>query len=379
MTPRGFLRFFQTKTGALVLFGAVLAIGYVLFQGTRSRTALEAKPDRKATLDGKAKAQVVETVIRDMTPFQPPKETPKAAQVPPEPVPPRVRRQSDVLPISLVASAEKEVIQERTGEELAPYGRLVPCELVVTVDSSSIETPIIGLVTDDVWHQGRRIIPAGTEVHGRARLDRMRERIAAQGQWTFVWQTGEELNLSGLALDREQDSEGGAWGITDGSAGLRGQLLKSDDLAEVRLFAATFLSGAASGLNDRENTVFGNQLAGTLKNAQIAGMQQVLNGYAKQIYETIQREGFYVRVPAGKQFYVYVTQTIDKAKALHGLSGVRSQPDAHVTSNEKSAHSTQTEPPLGMSDQPVFETDSRSANAPDRNTGVPLQLLPNTP
>ena len=379
MTPRGFLRFFQTKTGALVLFGAVLAIGYVLFQETGSRTALEAKPDRKATLDGKAKAQVVETVIRDMTPFQPPKETPKAAQVPPEPVPPRMRRQSDVLPISLVASAEKEVIPERTGEELAPYGRLVPCELVVTVDSSSIETPIIGLVTDDVWHQGRRIIPAGTEVHGRASLDRMRERIAAQGQWTFVWQTGEELNLSGLALDREQDSEGGAWGITDGSAGLRGQLLKSDDLAEVRLFAATFLSGAASGLNDRENTVFGNQLAGTLKNAQIAGMQQVLNGYAKQIYETIQREGFYVRVPAGKQFYVYVTQTIDKAKALHGFYGMRSQPDAHVTSNEKSAHSTHTEPPLGISDQPVGEADSRSTNAPDRSTQVPLQLLSNTP
>jgi hypothetical protein len=160
---------------------------------------------------------------------------------------------------------------------------------------------------------------------------------------------------------------------------LRGQLLKSDDLAEVRLFAATFLSGAASGLNDRENTVFGNQLAGTLKNAQIAGMQQVLNGYAKQIYETIQREGFYVRVPAGKQFYVYVTQTIDKAKALHGLYGMRSQPDAHVTSNEKSAHSTNTEPPLGISDQPVFETDSRSATAPDRSTEVPLQLPPNTP
>ena len=31
-------------------------------------------------------------------------------------------------------------------------------------------------------------------------------------------------------------------------AGLRGELLKSDDLAEVKLFAATFLSGAASGL-----------------------------------------------------------------------------------------------------------------------------------
>ncbi|MDQ3624840.1 MAG: hypothetical protein M3463_20555, partial [Verrucomicrobiota bacterium] len=43
-----------------------------------------------------------------------------------------------------------------------------------------------------------------------------------------------------------------------------------------------------------------------------------LDTYAKQIYETIQRDGFYVRVPAGKQFYVYVTQTLDRSKATIG-------------------------------------------------------------
>jgi hypothetical protein len=284
-----------------------------------------------------------------------------------------------VLPITIVTSTEKEVIEERLGSESAPFGRLVPCELVVTVDSSSIETPIIGLVTRDVWHQGKRIIPAGTEVHGRARVDRTRERIAAQGQWTFVWQTGEELNLSGLALDREQDSEGGAWGITDGSAGLRGQLLKSDDLAEVKLFAATFLSGAASGLTDRESTAFGQQLVGTVKNAQIAGMQQVLNGYAKQIYESIQREGFFVRVPAGKQFYVYVTQTIDRAKASHGAYIARSRSIPAVSSVEKVDGNAQSIPRQSGLDGSLFETDSIRAIPLDPVTEIPALPLPNSP
>src|SRR5207244_950670 len=113
--------------------------------------------------------------------------------------------------------------------------------LVVTVDSSSINTPIIGLVTEDVWHDGRLIIPAGAEVHGAAKLDRVRERIASNGNWTVVWQTGEELTVTGIALDREKEPDGSeGWGITDGSAGLRGELLKSDDLAEIKLFAATF-------------------------------------------------------------------------------------------------------------------------------------------
>ena len=53
----------------------------------------------------------------------------------------------------------------------------------------------------------------------------------------------------------------------------------------------------------------------SLQNAPLVGAQQVLNTYAKQILDTIQRDGFYVRVPAGKQFYLYVTQTIDRKKS----------------------------------------------------------------
>jgi hypothetical protein len=86
----------------------------------------------------------------------------------------------------------------------APFGRLIPCELIVTVDSSSIQTPIIGLVTEDIYHNGRLIIPAGTEVHGKAQTDRTRERIASGDNWTLVWSSGEELRLSGIALDREK-------------------------------------------------------------------------------------------------------------------------------------------------------------------------------
>jgi hypothetical protein len=44
----------------------------------------------------------------------------------------------------------------------------------------------------------------------------------------------------------------------------------------------------------------------------------VLNAYAKQIQEAIAKDGFFVRVPAGKQFYLYVTETIDQAKGRRG-------------------------------------------------------------
>jgi hypothetical protein len=52
----------------------------------------------------------------------------------------------------------------------------------------------------------------------------------------------------------------------------------------------------------------------------LQGAQNVLGTYAQQILDTIQRDGFYVRVPAGKEFYLYVTQTIDKSDAALGGS-----------------------------------------------------------
>lgn len=203
-------------------------------------------------------------------------------------------------------------------KDYAPFGRLISCQLIITVDSSALDTPIIGLVTEDVWHDGRLIVPIGTEVHGTARVVRMRERIASQGQWTLVWQDGKEMRLSGLALDREKEASGEGWAITDGSAGLRGQLLKNDDYAEVKLFVASFLSGAAGAFTERETTLLGSQATATVGNAGLGGIQQVLNIYAKQIMDTIEREGFYVRVPAGKQFYLYVTETMDASNASIG-------------------------------------------------------------
>ncbi len=169
-----------------------------------------------------------------------------------------------------------------------------------------------------MFHHGQLIIPAGTEVHGSAQVDRARERIASKGRWTLVWQNGQELNVTGLALDHERDADTGTWGITDGSAGLRGRLLKTDNLAEVKLYIASLLSGAAEAFTDKQISAFGSFALPSLQNAPLQGAQSVLDRYAQQILQAIERDGFYVRVPAGKQFYLYITQTVDEQDAKIG-------------------------------------------------------------
>ena len=209
----------------------------------------------------------------------------------------------------------------------APYGRLIPCATVVTLESNRLDTPVIGLVTEDVWHDGHLVVPAGAEVHGRAALDRARERLAAQGAWRIVWRTpgtdnGTELAVEGLALDRDYDAATGRWGEQDGSAGLRGAILKTDDERELKLFAATFLSGATAALQTTRTTagLLGEVAspAATARNATLAGTGAVLRDYAQQLREAVARDGLYVRVPSGQPFYLYVTETLDRRHARRG-------------------------------------------------------------
>jgi len=280
------------------------------------------------TTNATDRPQVVQSIERPMQPFRPPtpkpepQPLPRKTNEPPRVVADKPKQEAPtaaLAPISLFGDATAGVPEPKgLGEIYAPYGRLIPCETIITVDSASIQTPIIGLVTENIYHGGKLVIPAGTEVHGTAQTDRHRERIASGNNWTFVWQGGEELRLKGIALDREFSDDQEGWGITDGSAGLRGRLIKSDNLAEIKLFAATFLSGAASSLTEKEQTIFGSIESRSLNNAPFKGAEKVLSVYAQRIYDAIQKDGFYVRVPSGKQFYIYVLQTIDRSDAVIG-------------------------------------------------------------
>ena len=188
MTPRDAINFFRSRTGAFVLFLALMVTAYVFVNGFKApNMSALTQPMTKGSEKKTEKPQVVETVTRDMTAFNPPKETPAPATALPTPEKRKQEQSPGLPPISLYAeSPGSEKPMGTLGADYAPFGRLVQCELIVTVDSSSISTPIIGLVTDDIWHDGRLIIPAGTEVHGTAKVDRVRERIASSGNWTFV-------------------------------------------------------------------------------------------------------------------------------------------------------------------------------------------------
>jgi hypothetical protein len=314
MNPYAIKNFFKTSTGQLVIVVAVVLIVAFFIRHSRRSSIVETTPV-PATTPIVATYDEVKTDI----PAMPAPNLPKApkAVARPEAAPP--------LPSDLYTSQEQGV-----GPVVAPYGRLLRCELINTVDSARIQTPIIGLVLQDVLNpggDGEVIIPARTEVHGVAQLDRVRSRIASQNQWVLSWTDGSrrELPVSGIALDYSPNPTGSGWSLTDGSAGLRGYVVKTDNLAELKLIASTFIAGLGQGLAGGTTTstfgVSSQTFDGTIKTGIAQGVSQAANLYAQQMLDSIRQDGMFVRVPAGKTFYLYVTQTLDPVIAAAGATG----------------------------------------------------------
>ena len=205
-------------------------------------------------------------------------------------------------------------------EVFAPAGSKLVCVLINTVESIGLESQITGRVVRDLWFAKKLVVPAGTKVFAKARVDRVRDRIGAEGLWTLVFPSGEELIIQGIAQCREELVAGEKWGRDDGSSGLKGQVIKNATGDEIKLFAAAFLSGISQGLQQTENTVFGSQVRRSIKNAALAGSGAVLDEYARSIAEAIKRDGVFVRVPGGTEFTVFLPTTLVRSAARVGAT-----------------------------------------------------------
>jgi hypothetical protein len=322
-------------TVALAITAGVFC--FALFQPRGSRKILQRQKEIEESI-GKV-TEPMTTSVRNFNPVLPgkPKTEPRRLRHSPVIVDNLSPEQSvpKVAPASLtIFAAEPQTDKpEPRGPkgDYAPAFRMLKCQLVNTVDSSNITTPIIGLVTEDLWWNGKVIVKANSEVHGIANVDRVRERIASTGEFTLVLNQpdglGRELVLRGMVLDMEKDEGANSFGITDGSAGLRGDVIRTANNDVIKLYAASLASGIAGAFSSGANGLLGNRvftnsaslglstLQGAVVNPIAGGTQSVLDRYAEQIASGIERDGFFVRVPAGKQFYLYCTEGIDLSRA----------------------------------------------------------------
>ena len=313
---------------ALVLVGAFLLFGWRGFfegngQSVKRQVFVEASPTPKANARQAAESEGEITTV----------EGPKLEGIKPEVSPsasarPRGQQQQKKANYEMVAyyTSSRPVIAPTPVPDpklYLPRATLIPCALILTVDSSSRDTPVLAEVTQDVkafGGSGELVIPAGTLVAGFASPNRVRDRIEVKGSWdlNFV-KTGKEYEFRGIACDRIYDQNTGRYGLTDGSAGLHGQIFYTDQYAELKAFGAAALAGVAQGFQTVQgNSLAGNDLEHTPRNAGLQGLSNAMELMVQKYLNANDGDETYVRVPASKEFYVFTTSVIEPDRASIG-------------------------------------------------------------
>lgn len=221
------------------------------------------------------------------------------------------------------AGAQKEFVSER----FAPYGRLIACKMVNTVESGDTDTPLIAVVIEDLWWinakgEKKLIIPAGTEVYGTVNGAKpMRNRLTTGNNFILVWQAtsnmvGFELQLKGVALEKSTHPENRMLAaITDMSAGIPGQVMSNENLSKFLMYTLAFGQGLAQGYQTNEvytdSGVTITTQDGTTKNAIARGAETLAQVMLQDVSQMIAKESYYIRVPSGTEFYIFVQQVIN--------------------------------------------------------------------
>ncbi|MBK8041112.1 MAG: TrbI/VirB10 family protein [Verrucomicrobiaceae bacterium] len=213
-----------------------------------------------------------------------------------------------------VNSSPKEPFVPSVPRLFAPRGILIKAALVITVDSSSIQTPVLGLVVEDVYWNHQLVLPAGTQVHAKAGGGRTRDRIEVKGNFTFIWDDGREYSISGIALDHEKLTDG-TFAVTDGSAGIRGRVIKNDEYAEVKILIAEALQGIMNNNQQQFQTIYGLAPQNTTRNAALGGGSQAASAYSGMLTQKLSQDLDFVRVAAGTTFYIYTLDVFEPEMA----------------------------------------------------------------
>ena len=341
------IRFFTTMPGALLpLIGGLLVIAWFIAEqrshqgpsNTGPRRELgQVKPVASVPADRAQQEEVVEN--RSVIPVQPvverqpqpqgaalqEKEEPKA---PPPPVQSAVSFYVSASP----APTPTPVVRKAPPKIWLPRGIFIPCALVNTVDSSHMDTPVVGEVIRDVWQRNNGtshlIIPAGTLVNCFATAGRIRDRVEVKGTWSLTFPDGLEYELEGVACDREADPETQEYGLEDGSAGLQGNIYYTDRYAEFKAFGAAMVTGVLQGFQTVQGTAYnGNNLEHTPQNATLQGATSVADLLVLKYLNANDGDETWVQVKAGKEFYIYPMTVIRPDKRSVGAKEQRSDDD----------------------------------------------------
>jgi hypothetical protein len=317
-----FIRFFYRGPGLLlVVVGGIVVIGWMIQRGAEKRQTAKTTTAKNQEVGQLHPTSSVDTSVApkeselSKTRLTPPRTESEPVQTKPvfnaiqqpRALPTLVSFYTQVTATPPVEKPKKKTEPEQLW---LPPSIFIPCALVNTVNSSHINTPVVGEVLRDIWQNKKLVIPAGTIVSSFAAGGAVRDRIEVAGSWLLVFSDGRQLKVNGIACVRQANAENEQFGPEDGSAGLLGTLEESDHWSNAKAFIALLMTSVnqvvTAGANSAVNSVSCGGYGGGVV---LPDTSQIQAKYLDQLLNGQTGDGRYVHVPAGTEFAIFPLET----------------------------------------------------------------------
>ena len=185
-------------------------------------------------------------------------------------------------------------------EQVVPLGSMVRCLLIHNIVTNNFNAPVRAQVWEDLYFDGKLLLPFGTRIYGTAFAGRQRDRISVKFH-NIVFQDGKTLKIDAIGLSK------------DGSGGLTGTIIDDRNKKMFIEMAVNFLSGLALGLQKTAtNAVTGiSEVQGNPRNAILTGVANTFENEARHIQKETEDAKGYAVVLAGNELVVYFEKESD--------------------------------------------------------------------
>jgi hypothetical protein len=200
-----------------------------------------------------------------------------------------------------------------------PDGVYIPCILQGGLDSSHMDTPVEAVVTENVYQRdygkSQLIIPAGSRLFAFATPGYIQDRVQVKGEWRLIFvNDATEVSFQGIACNMEFNAATNRYGLGDKTAGIQGIIQTSDHWIVVKSLLGLILTTGANAAQGIASSALQGSSNGNSLNVQVPSVSPIIDQYVKQIINPTGKnleDVFFVRIPAGKPFWVVTTSIIE--------------------------------------------------------------------
>ncbi|HJO93155.1 MAG TPA: TrbI/VirB10 family protein [Victivallales bacterium] len=219
--------------------------------------------------------------------------------------------------------------QKKLYESYLPHSTLIPCQLITTIQTSNGSSPILAVVTKNVYNDGKLIIRANTLASGFSKGMPLRDHVMTENNWVLIFRTtdqnnGKELKVKAIALENGTYVEGKHFDLLDGSIGIKGYVTDRRDMDELKELAAGLTSDLAGGLTNAAAITAGAMVGDpTGASSSLSSLGQSIGSSAtnasqqsakivaeKSLINDLENK-YYITCPAGTKFYLMLQSTLD--------------------------------------------------------------------